>query len=79
MTLVNKQQNNPLKLMAAAIKTVDQIIDCACLGVQAITLPGAVYHSLLATPAATEKSLAQFILDWQAGTHTQDSPIFSST
>lgn len=70
------QQKYPLKLMAAAIHTVDQLTYCAQIGVPAITVPKETCQALLAIPPTTQKSLEIFAEDWLAGKHTAVNEIF---
>ena len=66
----------PLKLLAASIRSKEQIIKCAKLGVPAITIPEAAYKLLLSTHELTTASLEEFNLHWRDGKHTKDSKIF---
>jgi TalC/MipB family fructose-6-phosphate aldolase len=77
MTQIISQQKQTLRLLAAAITSTEQLIKCAALGVHAITLPAAVYQSLLATHPATEESLEGFAKDWLSGKYTTTSTLFN--
>jgi TalC/MipB family fructose-6-phosphate aldolase len=73
--IVSKQQYS-IKLIAASINSVDQIMQCAGLGVPAITLPGDVYLSFIATNSRTQESMDKFERAWSQGQHTGLSEIF---
>lgn len=77
MLQIISQQQYSLKILAASINSVDQVVNCAKLGVQAITLPAMVYQSLLSTYAFTEKSLISFSRDWSMGKCTNKSEVFN--
>lgn len=65
------------KLLAASIRTKEQVIKCAKVGVPAITIPEAAYKQLFDTHELTTASLAEFNLHWRDGQHTKESKIFS--
>lgn len=70
------QQKYELKILAAAINSTDQLINCAKLGIHAITLPSLVYKSLLATHPLTDSSLSSFDKDWRSGKYTASNTLF---
>ncbi len=59
-----KIRNSSLKLMAAAIKSKQHILNCLLQGVHAITLPEPAYKELMEDHSLTLKSLASFQKDW---------------
>ncbi len=58
--------NSDLKLIAAAITTKQEIIDCLSLGAHAITLPDLAFQLLSSDHPNTTLSLAGFQQDWAA-------------
>ena len=59
-----KTQNYPLKLIVAAVKNPDQIMDSARLGAQAITISDSVFNEYIANLNETTKILLKFEQDW---------------
>lgn len=76
LQLISQQQFD-LKLLAAAIISKEQVIACAQLGAQAITLPVDIYQTLLSPHKLTEKSLVMFGNAWSQGKHTNSSELFN--
>lgn len=76
MQAIIQQQKYPIKIMAAAIRSSDQFVECARLGVSAITLPIHVYEELFVPSNYVTESLHKFTLDWVANPQTQQSDLF---
>lgn len=74
-TIINTQQF-PLKLIAAAIRTTEQVAQSAKIGVGAITLPKDVYMALLSTHKLTEESLDKFSIDWASNPAIMQTCLF---
>jgi TalC/MipB family fructose-6-phosphate aldolase len=75
LQIVSKQQYS-IKLIAAAINSVDQISQCARLGVPAITLPGDEYQAFVAANPRTIESIDKFDSAWSQGQYTSLSEVF---
>lgn len=52
------------EILAASIRSVNHIVDCARIGADVITAPPAVIRAM-ANHVLTDKGLAQFLSDWQ--------------
>ncbi len=76
MQAIIEKQGNPLKILAAAIHAPSEFVDCACIGVAAITLPSKVYESLFASHEAVEESLKKFEDQWASNPQTDQSDLF---
>lgn len=63
MEIVKRQKNN-LKIIAAAIRSKQQILDCSRLGVSALTVAPNVYQEFLKDNTDTLSSLEAFEQDW---------------
>ena len=61
------------KILAASIKSVEQFIRCATIGVAAATLPDDVYHALFASNENIADILDQFDKAWASNAHMQGS------
>lgn len=55
----------PCKLLIAALNFPEQVLQCAQLGVSALTLKEALYYACCKPPANTLKFLAKFEEEWQ--------------
>jgi len=51
------------QILAASIRTVNHVKDCALIGADVATVPPAIFKSLIAHPL-TDKGLASFLADW---------------
>jgi len=51
------------EILAASIRTVNHVKDCALIGADVATVPPAIFKSLVAHPL-TDKGLASFLADW---------------
>jgi len=51
------------EILAASIRTVNHVKDCALIGADVATVPPAIFKSLAAHPL-TDKGLASFLADW---------------
>lgn len=71
-----KVHNSSLKLLAASIKSKEQILDCLLSGCHAITLPEETYKLLLSDNSSTIECLHKFKVDWDASNLANDSDIF---
>ncbi len=71
------QSDSATKLMAAAIKTNEQVITCAKLGVQAITINEAVCESLFADLNKTNESMLDFERNWKANPLCEKALLFT--
>jgi len=54
----------PTEILAASIRSVNHIVDCARIGADVITAPPAVIRAM-ASHVLTDKGLAQFLQDWE--------------
>jgi len=51
------------EILAASIRSVNHVKDCAMIGADVATVPAAIFKSLVAHPL-TDKGLASFLADW---------------
>jgi len=51
------------EILAASIRSVNHVKDCAMIGADVATVPPAIFKSLIAHPL-TDKGLASFLSDW---------------
>lgn len=65
MQTIIQQQNFKIKILAAAIRNLDQVIFCALQGIHAITLSDNLFKELLKPHYQTLKALERFDLDWK--------------
>lgn len=65
MVAIYRQYGFKTKILAAAIRTTDQIITCAEIGVAAVTLKSSIFSRLLADDNDTLESLRVFSEDWE--------------
>ena len=65
------------KILAAAVKSVEQFMHCAELGVSAVTLPDDVYYALFASSRDIASSLEKFDLAWSLNAGMKESPFFA--
>ena len=66
-----------IQLLAASIHSKEQVLTCALLGVDAITIPEFVYQDLMKTHALTDASLKKFDDAWRGGRYTSESKLFA--
>jgi len=52
------------QILAASIRSVNHVKDCAMIGADVATVPPALFKSLMAHPL-TDKGLANFLADWE--------------
>lgn len=64
LTILSKSQT---KLLVASVKTLEQLLSCSQLDVEAITIKPELYQQLLATPASVKIFLEKFSTDWLQG------------
>lgn len=76
MLTVIKNNNSQLKLLTASISSKKQIMDCALLGVHAITLPLKAYEDFVSNHPQTTKCIEDFENDWVSSKVATDSDIF---
>jgi len=63
------------KILAAALKTTDQVIACAEMGIDAVTLKHALFSQLVADDPLTSDSLRAFAEDWEGREHVTESAL----
>jgi TalC/MipB family fructose-6-phosphate aldolase len=68
----------PTHIMAAAIRTAGQFVECAKAGVGAATLSADLYQALFASNAFIDASLNEFDRVWLANTATAQAPLFDT-
>jgi len=76
MMSVIKLQESKLKLLTASISTRKQIMNCALLGVHAITLPKDAYEDLMSDHYQTLQCVETFEKNWNGSVTTKESDIF---
>ena len=70
-------QNFSIKILAAAIHSSQHLIDCARIGIPAVTVPAKIYSDLFACSADVEKSLDQFKENWLHNNATASARLFA--
>lgn len=65
MIRIYKSYNFNTKILAAALRTTDQITACARMGLAAVTLKSSLFSEFIADDPATCKALRAFSEDWQ--------------
>lgn len=60
------------KIIAAALRTTDQIMACAALGVDAVTIKTSLFQQFISDDPMTLESLNAFSIDWEARNHRED-------
>ncbi len=76
MMNIYKQFNFKTKILAAALRTTEQIIACAEIGIHAVTLKNSLFSQLIADDPLTAESLRGFAEDWEAREHKK-SPLIA--
>lgn len=71
-TIAALLRNRQTKLMAASVKSLEDIITCALIGVVAITIKDDLFIKLINTTGPLDQFLQKFTADWQQ-THGQNS------
>jgi TalC/MipB family fructose-6-phosphate aldolase len=66
MITIYKANGFKTKILAAALRTTDQITSCAALGIPAVTLKGKLYSEFVTNTQATLHSLREFAEQWDA-------------
>lgn len=69
MVTIYKNYQFKTKILAAALRTTDQITACASAGVAAVTLKSTLYSQFVANEQATMNSLRAFAQEWEAREH----------
>ncbi|PRP72300.1 hypothetical protein BUE93_02355 [Chromobacterium amazonense] len=64
------------KIMGAAIKSTEQFVRCASLGIAAITLPANNYQQIFASSTDIDDSLQQFAAAWKSNRFATTSNLF---
>lgn len=64
------------KIMAAGIRTPEQFIKCAALGIAAATIPEIVYKELFSSNSDIDSCLEKFNSAWQSNNFTARSSLF---
>lgn len=66
MVLIYKNYQFKTKILAAALRTTDQITACASLGILAVTLKSSLFSQFVANDHSTLNCLSAFAEDWEA-------------
>ncbi len=66
MQTIYRQYASKTKILAAALRTPEQVISCAELGISAVTLKEALFKQLLSNDPHTLNCLETFTEDWNA-------------
>lgn len=64
--MMNVIQEYPTKILAASIRNIDDLIYCACLGVNSVTIKDDLYFQIISEHSLLEKASQKFQSDWQA-------------
>ena len=59
-----KMSHSPTKILVASLRELNQIIYCALLGVEAVTIKPELYNQLVANHSAVEGFSQRFLSDW---------------
>lgn len=70
---VFRKQSLETKIMVASLRTADQIVTCAEIGVDAVTLKKSLFDEWVADNKNTLDSLKAFTADWEARDHPRTS------
>ena len=62
--LVYSNYNFPTKILAASIRTINHVKQCACQGADVATIPIDIFEKLVKHPL-TDSGLSQFTADWE--------------
>ena len=62
--LVYSNYNFPTKILAASIRTINHVKQCACHGADVATIPIDIFERLVKHPL-TDSGLSQFTADWE--------------
>ena len=62
--LIYSNYKFPTKILAASIRTINHVKQCALLGADVATIPIDVFEKLVKHPS-TDTGLNQFTTDWQ--------------
>ena len=62
--LVYSNYNFPTKILAASIRTINHVKQCACHGADVATIPIEIFEKLVKHPL-TDSGLSQFTADWE--------------
>ncbi|TAM54247.1 MAG: hypothetical protein EPN57_06385 [Paraburkholderia sp.] len=65
------------RILAAAVKSVEQFMRCAELGVSAVTVSDDIYHALFASNGDIVCSLEKFDLAWASNAGMRESQFFA--
>lgn len=57
-------QTKPTQILAASIKHLDTLVDCARLGIDSVTIKEDLYYQLVATHPLTDKFTRKFHAEW---------------
>jgi transaldolase len=63
-TIYDNYADFDTEILAASIRTVGHVRDCALVGADVATVPPAILKTLIQHPL-TDKGLAQFVADWK--------------
>lgn len=66
---IYKRYSFKTKILAAALRTTDQITACASMGLDAVTLKSSLFAEFIADDKATCKALRAFSEDWHGCQH----------
>jgi len=70
---IYQQYGIQTKIIAAALKTTDQLVSCAEMSIDAATLKPSLFSQLVADDPLTMDSLRGFTEDWEARGHVTES------
>jgi TalC/MipB family fructose-6-phosphate aldolase len=73
-----QRQGQRTLIMGAAVKSLEQFMQCARAGIGAVTLPADTYRQLFASTPDVDAALARFDSAWQANPFTARSALFST-
>ncbi len=75
MLKIYQQHGFTTKIIAAALRTTEQIVTCAEMGIEAVTLKEALFLQFIEDEPMTMDCLKTFSKDWQARGYQSASPL----
>lgn len=66
MSVIFQHYGFKTKILAAALRTTEQIVACAQIGIAAVTLNSSVFSQFIADDPQTKEALEAFAEDWNA-------------
>lgn len=65
MQKIKQNYNYTGKIIAAGIRRLENVLECAERGIDAVTISKELFYALIETPEGTSESVKKFALDWE--------------